>query len=54
MGDFPVPPTLKFPTQMMGRLMDVDGRTFLSYNLFRSHIAAPYSKANGNNKKRMD
>jgi hypothetical protein len=34
-GDLPVPPTARLPTQMMGRLKDVEGSSRLSKNQFR-------------------
>ena len=48
MGVLPVPPTERFPTQMMGKLNDTDLKIFLSYNLFRSQIIMPYKIDNGN------
>jgi hypothetical protein len=49
MGVLPVPPTDKFPTQMMGKLKDIEERIFLSYNLLRTQIISQYKIDNGNN-----
>ena len=52
-GDFPVPPTDKLPTQIMGRLKTEPDRIFLSNNRLRNKIDAAYRRENGKSKIRM-
>jgi hypothetical protein len=50
MGVFPVPPTARFPTQIIGKLKTADFKIFLSNSQLRSQIMAPYIKEKGNSK----
>ena len=50
MGDFPVPPTDKFPTQIIGKLKDVELKIPRSNNQFLNQTMAANSNENGNNK----
>lgn len=47
MGVLPVPPTARFPTQMIGKLKDADFKMFLSNSQLRNFIMAPYKKESG-------
>ncbi|HLY68846.1 MAG TPA: hypothetical protein VKR53_03900 [Puia sp.] len=53
MGDFPVPPTARFPTQITGKLKLVEAKIFLLKRKFRVKIMNPYIIEKGNNKIRM-
>src|SRR5689334_11062927 len=48
-GDLPVPPITKFPTQITGKLNSAERTIFLLYNQFLIIITKPYSSENGNN-----
>src|SRR5580765_2875300 len=54
MGDLPVPPIARLPTQMMGRLNFAERRTFMSYKKLRMRTTRPYNSENGNNNMRND
>jgi hypothetical protein len=54
MGDLPVPPVERFPTQIIGRPKPVDRKIFLSYSQFRIAIANQYNKAKGSKRMRKD
>src|SRR5688572_25423915 len=53
-GDLPVPPAERLPTQIMGRLKEDDFNTLLSNNRLRNHTARPYKIEKGNNIMRSD
>lgn len=46
-GVLPVPPTARFPTQMIGKLNSADFRIFLSNSQFLVQIIMPYKKEMG-------
>ena len=52
MGVLPVPPTARFPIQIIGKLNAEDFKIFISYNQLRSHTAAPYNSENGRRRYR--
>jgi hypothetical protein len=54
MGDLPVPPADKLPTQIMGILKEELFNISLSNNLLRTQMASQYSRANGSNNNRTD
>jgi len=54
MGDLPVPPTAKLPTQISGKLNLAELRYCLSNSQLRILIKAPYKTASGNNKTRKE
>src|ERR1700743_3218479 len=47
-GDLPVPPTARFPTQIIGRLKAVEERSFLSKHQLRIFTTSAYSSETGN------
>src|ERR1700754_5349741 len=47
-GDLPVPPTARFPTQIIGRLKVVEERSFLSKHQLRIFTTSAYSSETGN------
>jgi hypothetical protein len=54
MGDFPVPPTERFPIQINGSPKVADLRIFLSKNQFLMPTTSQYTKAKGNKSIRKD
>src|SRR5579872_1062495 len=52
-GDLPVPPTARLPTQMIGRLKDAEGRRRLSKSQLRALITRAYISETGNNNRRI-
>ena len=54
MGDLPVPPTDKLPTQIRGKPKDVDLRIFFLYIQLRTEITSQNKIANGRSKTRKD
>jgi hypothetical protein len=54
MGDLPVPPTARFPTQIIGKLKLEEANQFLSKHLFLIFTMMPYKIANGKSNTRKD
>jgi len=48
-GDFPVPPTERFPTEITGKGKGFEDMIPQSKNLFLSRTINPYRKENGSN-----
>jgi hypothetical protein len=46
-GVFPVPPTARLPTHIIGKLKDADFKMFLSNNQFLVQMIIPYKKEMG-------
>src|SRR4051794_10698079 len=53
-GDLPVPPTERLPTQISGIPKEADLRILLSYSQLRIDMITQNKIANGNNKTRKD
>src|SRR5215218_7860523 len=53
-GDFPVPPTERLPTQINGKPNEVDLNNFLSYIQFRMAMTIQKIKAKGRRRMRND
>ena len=54
MGDLPVPPKERLPTQMMGKLKCTDLKYFLAYIQLRNVTIQPYRIAKGKSKTLKD
>lgn len=54
MGDLPVPPTARFPTQIIGKLKLEETNHCLSKHLFLIFTMMPYNTANGKSNTRKD
>ena len=54
MGDLPVPPNDRFPTQIIGTLNFTDFKYCLLYIQFLKETMPPYNKANGKSKTLKD
>ena len=53
-GDLPVPPSERFPTQIIGKLKFTDFKYFLPYIQLRKDTIQPYKMANGSNSTLKD
>jgi len=51
-GDLPVPPTLRFPTEIVGIENLIDLKYFLSYSQCRKSVIAAYIAEKGKSKYR--
>lgn len=53
-GDLPVPPKERLPTQIMGKLKCTDFKYFFEYIQLRKDTIQPYKMANGKSKTLKD